>query len=82
MKDVKKELQQDEGQNKVNITKDKMIRILRKMPNWKAYGPGNVQGCWLTNLTPLHDKLLVYLQHYLDSGVITDWLTKGRTVLI
>ena len=82
LKDVKKELRQDEGQNKIDITKDKMMRILRKMPNWKAHGPGNVQGYWLKNLTPLHDKLTVYLQDCLDSSVITDWLTKGRTVLI
>ena len=82
LKDVKKELQQDEGQNKIDIRKDKMMRILRKIPNWKARGPGNVQGYWLENLTPLNDKLTVYLQDCLDSLVITDWLTKGRTVLI
>ena len=33
-------------------------------------------------MTPLHDKLVVYLQDCLDSGVVCDWLTKGRTVLI
>ena len=54
-----------------------------KMPNekdanWKAPGPGNVQGCWF----PLQDKLVVYLQNYLDSEVVPDWLKKGQTVLI
>lgn len=49
--------------------------------NWKAPGPGSVQECWLNNLTPLHDNLMVYLQNCLDSGVISEWLTKGRTVL-
>ena len=34
LKDVKK-LEQDEGQDKIDITKDKMMRIMRKMPNWK-----------------------------------------------
>ena len=48
------------------------------MPNWKAPGPGNVQGYWLKNLTPLHDKLVVYLQDCLYSGVIPDWLTKDE----
>ena len=28
------------------------------------------------------DKLVVYLQDCLDSGVVPDWLTRGRTVLI
>ena len=70
MKDVKKELEQDEGQNKIDITKDKMTRVMRKMLNWKTPGPDNVQGYWLKNLTPLHDRLVVYLQECLDSGVV------------
>ena len=35
MKDVKKELEQDEGQDKIDTTKDKMMRVMRKMPNGK-----------------------------------------------
>ena len=42
MEDVKKELQQDKGQDKIDITKDKMRRVIRKMPNWKSPGPDNV----------------------------------------
>ena len=34
LKDVKK-LEQDEDQDKIDIIKDKMMRIMRKMPNWK-----------------------------------------------
>ena len=56
MKDIKKELEQDEGQDKIDIRKDKMIRVMRKMPNWKAPGPDNVQGYWSKNLTPSHGK--------------------------
>ena len=41
LKGVTKELEQDEGQ-KVDITKDKMTRVTRKIPNWKAPGPDNV----------------------------------------
>ena len=43
-----------------------MIRVLRKMPNWKAPGLENIEGYWLRNFTPLHDKLVVYLQDSLD----------------
>ena len=68
LKDVKKELEQDEDQDMIDITKDKTMRVMRKMPNWKAPGPDNVQGYWLKNLTPLHDKLVVYLQDCLYSG--------------
>ena len=82
MKNVKNDLGQDEGQDKNDIAKGKMMRVMKRMPNWKAPGPYNVQGYWLKNLTPLHDKLVMYLQEYLDPGVVPDWLTKGRTVLI
>ena len=43
MKGVKKELEQNEDQDKIDITKDKMMRIMRQMPNWKVPGPGNAQ---------------------------------------
>ena len=33
LKDVKKELEQDEGQDKIDLTKDKMMRVMGKMPN-------------------------------------------------
>ena len=82
LKDVKKELEQDEGQDTLDKTKGKMMRLMRKMPNWNVPGPDNVQGYWLKNLTPLHDKLVMYLQDCLGSGVIPDWLTKGRTLFI
>ena len=42
LKDVKKEVEHDEGQDKIYITKNKMMRELRKMPNWKAPSPENV----------------------------------------
>ena len=82
LKDVKKELEQNEGQDKIDTTKDKMMRVMRKMPNWKAPDPENVKGYWLKNLTPLHDKLLVYLEECLNCGVVPGWLTNGQTVLI
>ena len=72
MEDVKKELQQDKGQDKTDITKDKMRRVMRKMPNWKSPGPDNVQGYWLKSLTSLHEKLVMLLQECLDSWVVPD----------
>ena len=76
------ELEQDECQDKIDITKDIMMRALRKMSNLEVPGLYNIQGYWLKNLTLLHEKLVVYLQDCLDSRVVPDWLTKGRTVLI
>ena len=62
MKDVKKELEQDESQDKIDITKDKMMRVLKKMPNWKAPDLDSVQSYWLKLLNPLHYKLVVHWQ--------------------
>ena len=59
-----------------------MMRVMGKMPNQKFLGLGNVLGYWLRNLIPLYDKLVMYLQECLDSGVVPEWLTKERTVLI
>ena len=62
------------------------IRLIYQKRNWepdrKAPGPDNVQGYWLKNLSPLHYKLLMYLQVHPDSGAGFDWLTKAQTVLI
>ena len=33
LKEVKKELEQDEGQDKIDLIKDKMMRVMGKMPN-------------------------------------------------
>ena len=80
LKDEKKGLKQDEGQDKSHITNDKMMRVLKKMTNWKHPGPDNVQGYRLKNLknlTPSHEKLVMYLQDCLDSGVVPNWSTKG-----
>ena len=56
MNNVNKELDQDEYQDKTDITKDKMMRIMRKMPIWKAPGTNNDQRYWLKTLTTLHEK--------------------------
>ena len=68
MKAVRNKLEQDEGQDKIDITINKMMRVMRKISNWKAPGPDKFQGYWLKNLTPLHDKLGLYVQECLDCG--------------
>ena len=82
MNDLNKELDQDEYQNKFDMTTDKMMRIMRKMLILEAPGPNSAQSYWLKTLTTLHEKLVLYLQECLDSVVVPDSLTKGRTVLI
>ena len=58
------------------------MRVLRKMSSWNSADPDNVLGYWLKNLSPVHDRFLVHFQDCLDCGVVSDWLTIGRTVFI
>ena len=56
--------------------------IIMVIINLESPAPDNVQGYWLKNLTPLHDKLVVYLLDCLDSGVVPDCLTSRRRAFI
>ena len=75
-------LEEHKDQDKIVITKRKMMKVLRNILNWKASGPDNIQGYWLKKLVSLHDNLMVYLQHCLDSRMILKWLKKEHTVLM
>ena len=78
----KEDLQGKEKQARFTITKEKMMKVLRKMSNWISPGPDNVQGFWLKNFTKMHDKVLNNLAQCIEGGNVPDWMTKGRTVLI
>ena len=41
-----------------------------------------MQGFWLKNFTSLHTCIANNLQSCLDTGIVPDWMTKGRTILI
>ena len=41
-------------QEKVDITKESLRKILGRMPNWKSLGPDLIQGIWLKNFSSLH----------------------------
>ena len=44
-------------QEKVDITKESLKKILDRMPNWKSPGPDLVQGFWLKNFSSLHGRI-------------------------
>ena len=58
------------------------LKGLKKIPNWKAPGPDNVQGFWLRSIKKLHQRMALQLQECLDGRLIPEWMTKGRTVLL
>ena len=44
-------------QEKVDITKESLKKILGRMPNWKSPGPDLVQEFWLKNFSRLHVRV-------------------------
>ena len=52
------------------------------MTNWKSPGPHLVQGVLLKNFSSLHGRVRSQLKECLDSGFVSSWLTRRRTVLL
>ena len=80
--EIQRDLQGKEKQARFTITKEKMMKVLRKISNWKSPEPDNVQGFWSKNFTKMHAKLLNNVAQCIEEGNVLDWMTKGRTVLI
>ena len=80
--EARKSLEHVEAMEDVEITVDDVLCVIRRMANWKAAGPDGVQGFWFKKLTSLHVVLTDALRECVASGVVPEWMTKGRTVLI
>ena len=79
--EIKKDMNGKNKQTQVQISQEKLKKILKKILNWKAPGPDAVQGFWLKNFTSLHKKLVWHLNVCLE-GETPRWMIKGRAVLI
>ena len=62
-------------------TKGQVIAALRKMKNWKAAGPDQVQAYWLKKFTNVLDELTKYLNTCLKEGC-PNWMRTGHTLLL
>ena len=69
-------------QEKLDITKESLKKILGRMANWKSPGPDLDQGFWLKNFSSLHGKVRSQLKECLDSDFVPSWLTKRKTALL
>ena len=69
------------GQGEVNVTREKILKILERVSNWKAPGQDGVQGFWPKNFKSMHQYLEKYFVECLE-GQTPTWMTKGRTVVI
>ena len=82
LKNFKRDFEHNEEQKEVEITPEKIKKILRKIPNWKAPGPDCVQGFWLKNFKSIQEGFRRSLQKCLENRNVPMWMTKERTVLM
>ena len=68
--------------SKVKVDIESVKAGVKRMPNWKVPGPDGVMGFWFKKFTSLHQSLSSWLGECLRSGVVPEWMVKGRTVLI
>ena len=76
------DLEYQEEQEKVEIIQEKIKKILRKMPTWKAPSPDCVQGFWLKNIKSIQEGLRRNMLKRLENGKLPMWMTRGRTILM
>ena len=82
LKDCRKQFENVSSMEKVEISQEMAKMQCRKMPNWKGSGKDCVQEYWLKNLTSLHQRIVMQLNHVLDGErPLPDWMTFGKTVL-
>ena len=79
---VEKELEVVKIQNYVAITKEDVIKQVRKIPNWKSPGLYYIQGFCLKRFNSLHQTIADILNNELQSPSIIEWMMESRTVLI
>ena len=58
LREIKKDTNGKNKQTRLQISQEKLKKILKKIPNCKTPGPDGVQGFWLKNFTSLHKNLV------------------------
>ena len=69
-------------QEDINITVEDIRIGVSKMANYKAACPDLIQGYWFKKMPGLHPRLQLHLQDCAHQGNVSEWMVRGRTVLI
>ena len=69
-------------QEKIDISKGSMKKILGRIQNWNSPCPELVQGFWLRTVSSFHERVRLQLNECLGSGLVPSWLLRGRTSLL
>ena len=69
-------------QERPSISVEKIRKLCRKIPNWKAQGRDGVQGYWIQNLSSLHERVSSQMNRILiEEDNLSEWMTHSHTVL-
>ena len=80
LKSCRKQFENVNSMEKVEISQEMVKMQCRKMPNWKAPGKDGVQRYWLKNLASLHSRIALQLNQILDGErLLPDWMTFGKS---
>ena len=79
---VKERLIETDKQKHIRISVENVKTSIRKITNWKAPGPGCVQGYWFKRFSSLHSRLAGHLQNCIVVCDVPKWMTEGKTTLI
>ena len=82
LEEVKEKYQPIERQEGIHISEQDVTNALGKMAPWKAPGHDKVHAFWLKQFGSLHHRIATQLQQCVTNRNPTEWMTKGRTVLI
>ena len=82
LKSCRKQFENVNSMEKVEVSQEMVKMQCRKMPNWKVLGKDGVKGYCLKNVTSVHPRIAVQLNRILDGErPLPDWMIFGKTVL-
>ena len=79
---MNKESDELEDSLEATIHRDSLTATLKKVPNWKISGHDGIHGFWFKKFTPIHDRLGLQLSKSRQEASVSEWMTKGKTILI
>ncbi|XP_067940186.1 uncharacterized protein [Watersipora subatra] len=82
LKRLKKSHQHTVAQQGLTISKVDIKCKVQSMNNWAVPGHDMIQAFWLKKSTSLYTKMAKQMECLIEEGDHSEWLTKGRTVLL
>ena len=71
------------SENEGMCTREDIVTVLKRLPNWKAPGVDKLQNFWMKRITSLHDQITRAVNRLLeDPNTIPQWMTCGITWLL